>query len=493
MAENDTTARIQKLEAELTALRERLSALEQPEPRETIRLLREQIALLTSEKERLQQTIDRLQAERIRPTPTQLVDSFRKAMDELRSSLEPKPGERVGYTVSHFDVDLKSLVSVDRRDQTVRIILPEPGEQFQTETLSTIRFVFQTVPKPESPDENLVEVPMLLGLSRDAASAALARAGLKPGTISEEQSPAPAGTVIHQNPDAGDLIPRTASVDLVLARAPQVEVPQLLKLTLAEAEDVLQNIGLRLGTIAEEVSKAEPGTVIRQSPEAGTSVDVGSSVDITIATAETVSVPNIVGHREDDGLGLLKKARLVPGERKTRQATEGIGTILEQNPPAGREAPIGSPVHYIVGVAELVRVPDVVNVNIEKAKQVLERAQLITGLITTQRHPRLDNIVLSQQPGAGRDVPPQTAINLLVAKLWTMKEIGAAIAKHPDIEKVGLPLGTLMKRIEASQFNSPEKLEALTTFPDVQLVADLGLPNIRSATTLKRIVKGILK
>lgn len=491
MADNDTTKRLATLEAEISALRERLRALEEPNTRELVKTLREQVAALTSERERLLQTIDRLQAERIRPSPAQLVDSFRKAMDGLRSSLEPKPGERIGYTVSHFDVDLKSFISVDKRDQTVRMVLPEPGEQFPAETLSTIRFVFQTVAKPEPPDQNLVEVPMVLGLSREAAIVALTRATLKPGTISEESSPSPAGTVVRQTPDAGDLVPVEAAVDLVVARKPLVEVPNLLKLKQTDAEARLQESNLNLGAITEEVSKADPGTVIRQSPEAGASVEIGSAVDIVLARAESVSVPNIVGHKEGDALRLLKRARLSAGQKKTRQTSEGIGTILEQDPAPGTEVPPGSAINYVLGVAETSRVPDVVNLSVEKAKELIERARLVTGLVTTRQHPRLDNVVLNQDPDAGKEVPLHTAINLVVAKLWTLKEIGDKIAKHPDFDKIGVPLATLMARIASSQFNSPEKLQQVATFPDIQLVAELGLPNVRSATTLKRIIKSI--
>jgi serine/threonine-protein kinase len=286
-------------------------------------------------------------------------------------------------------------------------------------------------------------------------------------------------------------VPVEAAVDLVVARKPLVEVPNLLKLKQTDAEARLQESNLNLGAITEEVSKADPGTVIRQSPEAGASVEIGSAVDIVLARAESVSVPNIVGHKEGDALRLLKRARLSAGQKKTRQTSEGIGTILEQDPAPGTEVPPGSAINYVLGVAETSRVPDVVNLSVEKAKELIERARLVTGLVTTRQHPRLDNVVLNQDPDAGKEVPLHTAINLVVAKLWTLKEIGDKIAKHPDFDKIGVPLATLMARIASSQFNSPEKLQQVATFPDIQLVAELGLPNVRSATTLKRIIKSI--
>jgi len=511
---DDPTKRIEKFEAELSELTQRLTSVESELAAKTqtiaelnqrlrtfsetggsdeIKILRDQIALLGSDKEKLLQTIDRLQAERIKPTPSQLVDAFRKAMEGLRTSLEPKPGERVGYTVSHFDVDLKSFITVDKKDQSVRIMLPEPGETFPAENLSTVRFTFQTVPKPEPPDQNLVDVPVLLGLSKDAAIKALTRATLKLGKQTEEVSSSLPGTVIGQAPEGGDQVPTDTAVDIVIAKLPQMKVPMLLNLQRSVAENLIQESGLKVGEVTEEPSSQQPGIVIRQSPAAETLVDVGTEVDLALAKAETVRVPQLIGHREADALKLLRKSKLVPGIRTTQPISEGVGTILEQNPVAETEVAVGTAVSYAVGITELIKVPTVLNLSLEKAKQTLEKTQLAIGLVTTQRHPRLDNVVVNQEPEAGKEVTPQTRVNLVVAKLWTMKVVASDMAKHPDFEKLGVPVPTLMKRIERSQFNTPEKLEGLISLPDVQLVAELSLPNVRSAGVLKKILREILK
>jgi eukaryotic-like serine/threonine-protein kinase len=213
--------------------------------------LREKVATLTSDKEQLLNTIDQLRAARVKPTPTQLVQSFRVAMDELRNSLAPKPGDRVGYTISQFNVDLKSLIAVDKESQALHIVLPEPGETLDPESLSTLRFVFQSVPKPIAEEEPLITVPHLVGLSKDSAASLLSRANLSLGEQSEQPSAVTPGTVISQDPEAGDEVPPQSNVRLVVAGAPQVHVPSAIGLSLADARAVLEESGLKVGSMSE--------------------------------------------------------------------------------------------------------------------------------------------------------------------------------------------------------------------------------------------------
>jgi len=74
-----------------------------------------------------------------------------------------------------------------------------------------------------------------------------------------------------------------------------VEVPGLIGLTLSEAEEVIDEVGLEQGTVNEIPSYAIPsGTVAAQEPAVGVEVDPGASVNLMVSsgspeTADTAS------------------------------------------------------------------------------------------------------------------------------------------------------------------------------------------------------------
>jgi beta-lactam-binding protein with PASTA domain len=75
-----------------------------------------------------------------------------------------------------------------------------------------------------------------------------------------------------------------ATVDIVIARLRELKVPLLLNLQRAGAETLIQQSGLKLGDVREEPSSWPSRTVIWQSPAAEILVDVGTSVDLLLAS-----------------------------------------------------------------------------------------------------------------------------------------------------------------------------------------------------------------
>jgi len=70
----------------------------------------------------------------------------------------------------------------------------------------------------------------------------------------------------------------------------QVSVPDVEGLARGAAESAITSAGLRVGTVSEEFSfEVEEGAVIAQSPAAGTRVDNGSAVNITVSRGPVVA------------------------------------------------------------------------------------------------------------------------------------------------------------------------------------------------------------
>ena len=496
-AQRNLTVREAELVAKVKTLSDRENEINelksgQARQKNELEILKSQVASLTSDKEQLGQKIEQLKADRVRPTPTQLVQSFRLAMNDLQTSLTPTPGERVGYTVSRFDVDLKTAVSVDKKDGAVRFVLPEPGESIPPDQLSTVRFAFQTVPKAMPPDLSLVEVPALLGLSAETAEVALGEKGLKVGNKKEQESPSPPGTVIGQIPDGGDLVPPGSSVDITIAKKRQVTVPNLVGLMQTDAEAVISGAGLSFGSVAEKASTAPKGSVLSQTPPAKTQVDPGTQIDIVIAVPDLRTVPGVIHLKEPEAVEIIRKADLTVGQMERRPGRpESKGIVLEQTPGEGRRVPAGSSILLVIGAADRVKVPDVTKKLLAEAKEILTKASLKVGTITSRKHDLIEEIVLEQTPGAGTEVGSQTPINLVVARKGTFEDVLDAITKHKDIGKISIRAATLLDRLSTVGVDSLEKLAALETLSDLELRSRLNLRTLIGAQMLRKVIKAV--
>lgn len=162
-----------------------------------------------------------------------------------------------GFNMPTFDIGTPFLPSVPN--------IVEPAE---------IRFDFYDEPT----------VPDVVGLTVSAATTALTAVGLVLGTETDVSDAAPAGNIIAQSPAAGGYASTGSAVDITVSTGPPpVTVPNIVGESVADATADLTFVGLVLGTETDVDDTAPYGTVIAQSPTAGSSVASGSSVDITVS------------------------------------------------------------------------------------------------------------------------------------------------------------------------------------------------------------------
>ncbi|MFB5266343.1 Stk1 family PASTA domain-containing Ser/Thr kinase [Paenibacillus enshidis] len=143
-------------------------------------------------------------------------------------------------------------------------------------------------------EKPLVKMPDLMdGKTYEQAVAALVAAGVSEDRITkadDQYSDKSAGTIINQSPAANmDYNPDEVQVTLTVSKGPEtVKMPDLTNKTQAEAEKMISGAGLKLDEVIEESSfTVEKGKVISQWPnDAGTAVDPGSKVKITVSTGQ---------------------------------------------------------------------------------------------------------------------------------------------------------------------------------------------------------------
>jgi serine/threonine-protein kinase len=130
-----------------------------------------------------------------------------------------------------------------------------------------------------------IRVPRLQGMTQRDARLALLRYGLLLGSVTyRSDSSVSAGTVISQSIAEGTPLHRESTIDIVVSNGGGLPVPDLVGLTLAEAQQILESNGLTMGATVQRTSSAfEAGTVIGQSPKPDSSVQASTPITLIIA------------------------------------------------------------------------------------------------------------------------------------------------------------------------------------------------------------------
>ena len=166
-----------------------------------------------------------------------------------------------------------------------------------------------------------LEMPNLRGLKQSDAIDRLQKMGLRLGSAYETFSDEDSGTVISQDPRSGTRITKGQSVDITVSKGQKVKkvtVPNVKGVPSDRAHTMLEGSGLKVGGISEEASTQAAGTVVSQSPAAGTEVDSGTAVQLVLSSGSKSS-----GAKDDaKGGGTKKNDKDPAGRRIQTEKTE---------------------------------------------------------------------------------------------------------------------------------------------------------------------------
>jgi serine/threonine-protein kinase len=307
-----------------------------------------------------------------------------------------------------------------------------------------------------------VEVPNVLELDLGQAQAEIEAADLRLGTVSEEQVLGQDGTmVVEQQPSAGRQALRGSPVHLVVViPADTVTVPEVVNMHWDDATGEISRAGLQVGGVREEESDAEPGTVLDQEPAGGRQVEPGSAVHLVVARQRVIPVPDVVELYWDLAYEEIEEAGLVVGEVTTEEVPgEEWGMyVLRQYPEGGTEVSPGSPVDLVVAAPEaLVTVPNVLELDLDQAIEVIEAAGLRVGAVTEEEVFDIDGtVVVDQDPPPGEQVSRDSEVSLVVY-------VPAPSTIVPEV--VGLDLDTALQLISERDLEVGEITEIITEDP----------------------------
>ncbi len=129
------------------------------------------------------------------------------------------------------------------------------------------------------------EVPDVEGAEQQSATAALRAIGFAARVRSEESWEIPEGRVISSDVAAGDEARRPGPIGITVSSGPpRAPVPDVRGVDIDEATARLDG-SFETDVVTEGSVAVEPGTVLRQSPDAGSRTVLGSTVTLTVARA----------------------------------------------------------------------------------------------------------------------------------------------------------------------------------------------------------------
>lgn len=200
--------------------------------------------------------------------------------------------------------------------------------------------------------EEEVDIPEIMGLTKEEAEDALEMVGLVLEVTGTETSEQPENTVIKVIPEEGTTVKKGVTVSVVLSAGEEkLYVPDITGSTVESAEIILGNNGFILGTTTEEFSETVPaGEIIGQDPLVNTSMPKGSAVNVVVSKGPEIVlsiVPDMKGRTQREAQALLEAVGLTIGEVKTVPTGDEAqsGRIVEQSLPAATEVKEGTKVN----------------------------------------------------------------------------------------------------------------------------------------------------
>ena len=225
-----------------------------------------------------------------------------------------------------------------------------------------------------------------------------------------------------------------ATTEATTAAAEQVTVPDVVGTTSSQATETLRDAGFEVNLVPVPSDRA-PGTVVAQSPAAGSEQPEGTSVRLNVAEAaggtttgattgqattapatttappapQPATVPDVVGQELAEGArafadaGLKASVAYVPSQ-------EPLGRIVAQAQPAGTERERGATVQVNVSAgpdsAAKADVPRVTGQVLADGRARLEQAGFEV-LAVTLGDDEIENEsgILSQSPAGGASIP----------------------------------------------------------------------------------------
>ena len=205
----------------------------------------------------------------------------------------------------------------------------------------------------------------------------------------------------------------------------EIIVPDVTGKPMALARQILEDQKLRVN-VAEVYDATVPaGTVVSQTPEAGTKVKEERMVTINVSRGgEELDMPDLLGLDRADAEIKLKKMGLKLGSVYEKFSDEEEGTVIGQEPRSGTRISKGQTIDITISKGKKVKkvtVPNVKGGTLSAAEGTLKGKGLSVS-VEKRESSQASGTVISQSPAADSEVESGSTVTLVIAEEASVKK-----------------------------------------------------------------------
>lgn len=233
-------------------------------------------------------------------------------------------------------------------------------------------------------------------------------------------------------------IARSVNEDQGDAPAAEYIIPNVKAKKLEEAKGVAELRGFELNVDEYRSSDEEEGTVLEQTPAAGTAAKQGDSISVIVSSGNNyVTVPDLAGKYLQEANDIVWGVELEIGTTQYVTSDLPYGQIVRQEPIAGTDTFAGDVIDvWISGIpGKANNMPGVTDMELNKAIDVLhEEGFKKIRIRTVQPEAQIaaEGFVVAQNPTAGISTPEDAIVEISVCRAQ-LGNYAADVAFNLDI------------------------------------------------------------
>jgi serine/threonine-protein kinase len=243
----------------------------------------------------------------------------------------------------------------------------------------------------------------------------------------------------------------------------QVKVPDVRGFTQQQAQTQLVQAGFTTSVQHKASKKVVKGQVIDTDPQHGSEADKGSNVIIIVSKGpKSVTLPNLRGKSASQATQTIVGLGLPVPTQTPITSKLPVGQVVRTDPKAG-VIPPDTVVTLFVSTGN-VKVPNVVGMTCDGAKQALAASSLQGSCTNTPSDTVPVGQVISQSPAAGSQAPQGSTVSLQVSS-------GPSQVQVPDVTNLDYPTAKQTLQGDGLHAQRSRCLASDPTIPDGTVVA----------------------
>ena len=216
-------------------------------------------------------------------------------------------------------------------------------------------------------------------------------------------------------------------IALTMGKVGDVQVPELVGLTMEQAEEKVKELNLKVEIKEERYDLEAPeGQIVEQDPSYQENFKIKEKTTIMVVISkgqEIITVPDVEGKERDEASKILKEAGLIVEVEEEYSDTVEAGHVTKQDIKANEEIAAGTTIKiYVSKGIEQVEVPDLSGKTEAQAKSALSDAKLKwKSTDKTSDSSKPNGVVINQSISSGSMVDKDTEITITVNEFDEIK------------------------------------------------------------------------